>query len=144
MTWGKMSVDSAVLKKRGGLSPAERAEMNRHADYGHRILARSARLGLAAEIALSHHEKWDGSGYPRGLAGEAIPLAARIVQLADIYDALRAERPYKPAYTHAQACHVILRGDERIDPAAQFDPRLIALFAAHHVKFDRIWRRLSD
>ena len=141
---GKMSVDAAVLKKKGGLEPAERAEMNRHPEYGWLILKDSPRLQMAADIARCHHEKWDGSGYPRGLRGEAIPIAARIVQLADIYDALRSPRPYKPGFEHAQAVKILTEGDERVRPERDFDPRLTALFARHHREFDRIWRRLAD
>jgi len=141
---GKMSVDSAVLKKRGRLDAAERAEMDRHTIYGHRILAASPRLALGAEIALHHHEKWDGTGYPHGLAGAAIPLSARIVQLADVYDALRSARPYKPAFSHAKSVEIITRGDERIDPAAHFDPKLVELFRREHAEMARIWDSLQD
>ena len=141
---GKMSVDAAVLKKRGGLTPEEREEMNRHPVYGHRILERSPRLQMAAEIALSHHEKWDGTGYPGRLAGEAIPLSARIVAMADIYDALRSERPYKPAFSHAKTVEIITRGDDRIRPESHFDPTLRQLFAARHEGMDAIWTRLKD
>jgi HD-GYP domain-containing protein (c-di-GMP phosphodiesterase class II) len=141
---GKMSVDSAVLKKRGGLTPEEREEMNRHPVYGHRILERSPRLRMAADIALNHHEKWDGTGYPRQVAGPDIPLAARIVALADVYDALRSERPYKPAFSHAKAVEIITRGDERIRPEEHFDPALRQLFAARHDGMDAIWVRLKD
>ncbi|MGH7886424.1 MAG: GAF and HD-GYP domain-containing protein [Candidatus Binatia bacterium] len=141
---GKMSVDSAVLKKKGGLNPEERTEMNRHTVYGYRILAASPRLKMGAEIALNHHEKWDGTGYPNSAKGEAIPLSARIVQVADIYDALRSERPYKPAFSHAEAVKIITEGDERIEPRAHFDPQLIDLFAGCHQEFGRIWDRLHD
>lgn len=141
---GKMSVDSAVLKKKGGLDQDERAEMNRHTVYGYQILAASPRLKMGAEIALNHHEKWDGTGYPNSVKGEAIPLAARIVQVADVYDALRAERPYKPAFSHEKAVKIITQGDERIDPRAHFDPQLIELFAGAHQEFARIWDRLQD
>lgn len=141
---GKMSVDAAVLKKKGTLDAAERAEMNRHTVYGFQILSASPRLSMGAEIALYHHEKWDGTGYPKGVAGEAIPLSARIVQLADIYDALRSERPYKPSFSHAKAVEILTKGDDRIDPHGHFDPRLIELFAHSHKEFDRIWIRLKD
>jgi HD-GYP domain-containing protein (c-di-GMP phosphodiesterase class II) len=141
---GKMSIDAAVLKKKGKLDPAEREEMSRHPEYGWRILSDNPRLGMAAEIAYCHHERWDGSGYPRGLAGDAIPLSARIVQIADVYDALRSPRPYKPGFTHEMAVRILLEGDERIVPSRDFDPRLLRVFARHHKAFDRIWRRLQD
>ena len=141
---GKMSVDAAVLKKKGPLTPDERAEMNRHTEYGYQILTASPRLSLGAEIALYHHEKWDGTGYPNKIAGDNIPMSARIVQLADIYDALRSERPYKQAFSHAQAVSILTKGDERIDPHGHFDPKLIHLFADHHPEFDQIWTSLQD
>jgi len=141
---GKMAVDTAVLKKTGPLTEADRAEMNRHPLYGHRILHPSDRLKMAAEIALNHHEKWDGSGYPRGLKGEEIPLSARIVQLGDVYDALRAARHYKTAIDHRRARRIILEGDERIDPEGHFDPRLRAVFAENHTGFEDIWNRFLD
>lgn len=141
---GKMSVDAAVLKKKGRLDPEERAEMDRHTVYGHRILKDNPRLAMGAEIALHHHEKWDGTGYPNRVAGQAIPLSARIVQMADVYDALRSERPYKPAFNHEMAVSIITEGDDRIDPNGHFDPALIELFANEHREFDRIWTRLAD
>ncbi|MBI3710661.1 MAG: HD domain-containing protein [Proteobacteria bacterium] len=140
----KMSVDAAVLKKRGKLLPEEWAEMNRHPVYGHQILVQSDRLKMAAEIALNHHEKWDGTGYPHGVKGEAIPLCARIVQMADIYDALRSPRVYKPAFSHEQACKIIIEGDDRIDPKKHFDPKLVALFAENHAEMARVWKELVD
>jgi GAF domain-containing protein len=141
---GKLSIDHAILKKRDRLTAAERAEMDSHPEYGYRILIQSDRLKMAADIARCHHEKWDGTGYPRGLKGRQIPVAARIVQLADIYDALRSTRPYKPGFSHDQARKVILQGDERINPSAQFAPDLLNLFAACHGEMDRIWKRLVD
>lgn len=141
---GKMSVDQAVLKKKGRLDDGERAEMDRHTTYGHQILKDSPRLQMAAEIALNHHEKWVGGGYPGGLAGTAIPLSARIVQVADVYDALRSERPYKRGFSHEEARNIILNGDDRIDPHEHFDPQLIELFADMHEGFARIWDELRD
>jgi HD-GYP domain-containing protein (c-di-GMP phosphodiesterase class II) len=141
---GKMSVDSAVLKKNGPLNEAEREEMNRHTEYGYQILEASPRLRMGAEIALCHHEKWDGTGYPRALAGEAIPLSARIVQVADVYDALRSERPYKPSFSHETTVGILTKGDSRIDPLTHFDPLIIALFSRHHEAFAEIWDRLQD
>jgi HD-GYP domain-containing protein (c-di-GMP phosphodiesterase class II) len=99
---------------------------------------------MAADIARCHHEKWNGSGYPAGLKGEAIPLAARIVAVVDVYDALRAPRPYKPGLSHEAACRVLFDGDERTHPEEQFDPALLALFRAHHAAFDAIWTKLRD
>ncbi|CAO3419277.1 HD domain-containing phosphohydrolase [Azospirillum doebereinerae] len=141
---GKMSVDQAVLHKRGRLDDREMAEMRRHPVYGHAILIASDRLKMAAEIALSHHEQWGGGGYPNRLKGEEIPLAARIVAIADCYDALRSKRPYKPSFSHDKTVNILTLGDDRLDPAQHFDPRLIALFAERHMEFDRIWEELRD
>src|SRR3546814_17039162 len=97
-----MSIDSALLRKRGQLTPGERREMEMHTEYGWQILRQSDLLHMAADIARCHHERWDGAGYPRGLGGDAIPLAARIVALCDGYDALRSPRPYKEGMTHEE------------------------------------------
>tara|TARA_R110002110_G_scaffold415612_2_gene651757 strand:+ start:212504 stop:213721 length:1218 start_codon:yes stop_codon:yes gene_type:complete len=141
---GKMGVAPAVLRKTGALNADERREMDNHTIYGQRILSRSPRLEMAADIALNHHEKWDGSGYPSGKRGDDIPLSARIVQMADIYDALRSERPYKPPMDHSLARDIILLGDERIDSKAHFDPMLIQAFADTHQQFDDIWQAFID
>ena len=141
---GKMSVDAAVLKKKGRLDDAEREEMNRHTEYGYQILAESPRLKMGADIALYHHEKWDATGYPNGIGGEKIPISARIVQLADIYDALRSKRPYKPAFSHAKAVDILTLGDDRIDPNGHFDPNIVLLFKENQKEFARIWTRLKD
>ena len=86
---------------------------------------------LAAQIADLHHQ---------GRYAEAIPMAARIVALADVYDALRAKRSYKPAFSHAHTRNIILEGDERLDPAGHFDPKLLAVFDEHHGELDEVWR----
>ncbi|MBI1208788.1 MAG: HD domain-containing protein [Azospirillum sp.] len=141
---GKMSIDKAILHKKGRLDAAEFREMQRHTVYGYEILKASDRLLMAAEIAHCHHEQWTGQGYPRGLVGEAIPLSARIVAIADVYDALRSERPYKKGFGHAQSLEIMRNGDERIDPINHFDPALLRLFAEHHQEFAEIWDRLRD
>lgn len=141
---GKISVDPIVLGKAGPLSEIERLEMDNHTVYGHRILSQSPQLAMAADIALNHHEKWDGTGYPNALSGENIPLSARITQIADIYDALRTARSYKPAFDHETARSIIITGDSRIDSAGHFDPTLVEAFSDTHADFDRIWRELSD
>jgi HD-GYP domain-containing protein (c-di-GMP phosphodiesterase class II) len=141
---GKMSIDGALLKKRGRLTAAERKEMDSHPRYGHRILEGVPRLAMAAEIAFCHHEKWDGSGYPRRLRRDAIPLSARIVAIADVYDALRAERSYKPGHSHVETVRIMRDGDGILDPERHFDPALLALFHGHHQGMDDIWRRFHD
>jgi putative two-component system response regulator len=96
-------------------------------------------LTTSLEIAWCHHERWDGSGYPRGLRGDAIPLSARILALADVYDALTSERPYKAAWTHSAATEFIARGS-----GAHFDPRIVRAFLARSEDFDRIRATLAD
>ncbi|MBT4427932.1 MAG: HD domain-containing protein [Rhodospirillaceae bacterium] len=141
---GKMSVNSAILTKPGRLDDDERHEMNEHTTYGYQILSRSDRLQMAAEIAHSHHEQWDGSGYPRGLSGEQIPMSARILGIADIYDALRSERAYKPAFSHEKTFQILTVGDDRLDPTKHFDPKLLAVFKENHEEFNQIRKRLED
>ena len=123
---GKMSLPEGVLGHRHVLDPEARRQMERHTVLGASILAhaRAPWMRLAAVIALMHHERWDGSGYPVGLHGKEIPLAARLVAVADVYDALRSDRPYKDAQDHGQALARLLRGDGRIGPG-QFDPQVL-------------------
>jgi putative two-component system response regulator len=122
---GKVDIPDHILLKRGRLTPAEYRVMQRHAEIGYRILSRSRSpmLHTAAEIAHTHHEWFDGSGYPKHLAGEKIPLAGRIVAIGDVFDALTTPRPYKQAMAPelARAYMEDLRG-------RQFDPALLDLF----------------
>jgi len=125
---GKIKIPVAILLKEGPLDAAEMELMKMHPVFGERILGDSPRLEVAREIAIAHHENWDGSGYPYGLKGEQIPLAGRIVKIADVYDALRSTRSYKGAYSHAETVRVFRDGDERVRPAEHFDPTLLATF----------------
>ena len=123
---GKIGIRDAVLRKPGPLDADEWATMRRHPEIGAEIMGEhpSGVLQLAREIALAHHEKWDGSGYPRGLAGEAIPLSARIVAIADVFDALTTRRPYKEPWPVQDALdHIAAQAGKH------FDPALVALFA---------------
>ncbi len=127
---GKVTVADGILRKPGPLDPEERRMMQLHSIEGHRLLAKAAaispagsHLALAAEIARSHHERTDGAGYPDGLAGEAIPIAARIVAVADVFDALNGERPYKQAWPEEKAVAYI-----RDNAGTQFDPAVVAAF----------------
>lgn len=122
---GKVGVPEAILRKPGRLTEAETREMRRHPEIGRDLLAgsRSPLLRLGASIAYTHHERWDGTGYPQGLAGDAIPLEGRIVAVADVFDALTSERPYKPAWSIDDAFAELHRQAGR-----HFDPALVALF----------------
>ncbi len=117
---GKVGVPDEIMFKPGKLDPAERREMERHTSNGYEILSDSESdlIRLAAEIAWSHHERWDGTGYPRGLKAEEIPLAGRIAAVADVCDALASERPYKPAWSlEAVRAHLVENSGTHFDPA---------------------------
>jgi len=124
---GKIAIPDSILLKPGRLEPEEYEVVKTHAVLGARVLADSGSelLGVAEQIARSHHERWDGDGYPDGLAGEAIPLVARLVGVADVFDVLVHERPYKEAWTLEAAAREI-----RSAAGAQFDPEVVAAFDA--------------
>jgi putative two-component system response regulator len=103
---------------------------------------RNSFVNLGAGMAHSHHERWDGSGYPEGLRGDAIPLAGRIMAIADVYDALRTARRYKPAFDHAASVGILTKGDGRTSPA-HFDARVLAAFAEVSAEFDRVLVKLG-
>ncbi|MDQ3724794.1 MAG: PAS domain-containing protein [Actinomycetota bacterium] len=119
---GKIATPEDILRKPGALTPEERVEMERHTEVGHRILAdsESELLQMAARIALTHHEWFDGSGYPRGLKGEEIPIEGRIVAVADVFDALLSDRSYRPAMSVDEALDVIRKGS-----GTHFDPEVV-------------------
>jgi putative two-component system response regulator len=122
---GKIAVGDNILRKTGMLTDEQRRLMNQHADVGHDLLGGSGSelLELAATIAWTHHERWDGSGYPRGLKGEEIPLAGRIVAVADVFDALSSDRPYRPRLSADEARAAIVEGSGRA-----FDPGVVEAF----------------
>jgi CHASE2 domain-containing sensor protein len=122
---GKIGLSDEILHKPGRLTPEERADMQRHTTIGAELLAGSASplLQTAEVIARTHHEKWDGTGYPAGLSGEEIPFPGRIAAICDVYDALRSERPYKPAWTPLQTMEHV-----RAQRGSHFDPALVDAF----------------
>jgi putative two-component system response regulator len=142
---GKIGIADHVLLKPGGFTPEEWLIMRTHCTLGASILGNgtSPYTRMGAEIALNHHERWDGSGYPNGLKGEAIPLAARIMQICDVYDALRSKRPYKQPIDHGRSVEIITRGDGRVEPG-HFDPAVLACFAAQAERFADIYETQID
>ncbi|WP_052584211.1 HD-GYP domain-containing protein [Azospirillum baldaniorum] len=129
---GKVAIPDRILRKPGKLDPEEMVQMREHAAIGGRILRDASGpvggrsyLSMGAEIAESHHEKFDGTGYPHGLAGDAIPLSGRIVAVADVYDALLHRRPYKEAWEWAAVVDLI-----RAEAGRHFDPRVVDAFVA--------------
>jgi putative two-component system response regulator len=137
---GKLGIPDFILLKPEGFSPDEWEVMKGHTTMGAKILgnSNSPYLTMGAEIALNHHESWDGGGYPNGKRGEAIPLTARIMSICDIYDALRSKRPYKPAFDHLRTVDIITRGDGRTQPE-YFDPVIFAAFKQNHESFSDIF-----
>lgn len=135
---GKLAIPDGILLKPGRLDPTEHHLMRAHAAIGEEILRTSALPGLesACAIARHHHERWDGAGYPDGLAGEAIPIEARVAALADVYDALTHPRPYKEAWSHAQAVAYIAA-----ESGGHFDPALAATFLAMMAEAERDFDR---
>jgi HD-GYP domain-containing protein (c-di-GMP phosphodiesterase class II) len=118
---GKLAVDPSILRKPGALDPDEVETIRRHPELGVRMLEGALRRGL--ECVLHHHERWDGTGYPHGLAGDEIPIEARIVALADAYDAMTSDRPYRAALSHEEAVAEVCRC-----AGTQFDPRVAEAF----------------
>jgi HD-GYP domain-containing protein (c-di-GMP phosphodiesterase class II) len=140
---GKIGIPDSILLKPGKLTDEEFAAVKRHPVLGADALEAVYKqypnplVKTGMELARSHHERWDGSGYPAALAGEAIPLSGRITMLADQYDALRTARPYKPVLDAATTCAIITKGDGRTLPH-HFDPRILAAFGTLKEEFDRI------
>ena len=137
---GKIGTPDNILFKTGPLTDEEWKIMKRHTIDGAGILSaiESPYTAMGKEIALNHHERWDGSGYPYGIAEEQIPLPARIMSICDIYDALRSDRPYKKVFSHQEAVSVILEGDGRTEPR-HFDPDVRQAFENCAGKFEQIF-----
>jgi putative two-component system response regulator len=138
---GKIGIPDAVLKKAGGLTPEERAIMNRHPEMGAEILGQSCNplFRLAAEVALSHHERWNGAGYPKGRAGASIPLSGRIVSVVDFFDALTMDRCYRPAFSDDEALSML--AGER---GHAFDPEIVDTFMAHASEMIAVRERVNQ
>lgn len=146
---GKLRIPEAVLRKEGPLTAEEWALVRTHPEQGASALEAvleshpdNAFVRMGAEIARSHHERWDGGGYPNGLAGEAVPLAARVLTVADQYDALRSARPHKPPLPHLDAMRILTEGDGRTSPA-HFDARVLDAFVDRESEFAAIWDGLA-
>ena len=145
---GKVAIPDDILLKPGKLSADEWVVMQRHAELGAAAIAaaqgevgnkNTSFLEYARQIALSHHERWDGTGYPRRLAGRAIPLAGRLMAIADVYDALISRRVYKPALTHDAAIAIM-----REESGRHFDPEILSCMLSIAGRFDEIAQRFSD
>ncbi len=142
---GKVGIPDSIMLKKGALDAEEWKTMKTHAQRGADILSgsESPYLIMAERIARAHHERWDGSGYPAGLRGEEIPIAARITTIADQYDALRTKRSYKAAFTHGETMRIIAEGDGRTVPA-HFDPRVLEAFVRNGDRFEAIYNQHSE
>ena len=143
---GKVGIGDAILLKPARLTPEEFEVMKTHTTIGADTLSSVSRrhpanqfVEMGIEIARFHHEKWDGSGYPHGLAGEQIPLSARIMAIIDIYDALRARRPYKEPFPHNKSMEIICKLS-----GSSFDPAIVAVFERIHEKFPALYNRSKD
>lgn len=142
---GKIGVPDSILLKPGSLTDEEFRTMQLHTEMGHKIVSSTHNeiMHKAANIAWSHHERWDGTGYPRRLDGKDIPTEARIVALCDVYDALRSARPYKKPISHGDTVTIILEGDGRTLPE-HFDPQILSLFRNGHERFAENYEIFSE
>ncbi|GLP97259.1 HD-GYP domain-containing protein [Paraferrimonas sedimenticola] len=137
---GKIGIPDRILLKPGKLDNEEWQEMKRHTEYGAQIIGDDGTplLKMAREIALNHHEKWDGSGYPNGISGEEIPLSARIVAIVDVYDALTSQRPYKSSWDQQQTLELI-----QSESGRHFDPEIVDVFLGSITEIQKVQTELQ-
>lgn len=144
---GKIGIPDNILLKPGLHKAKEWEIMKTHASLGYAILGQgnssSPFTKMGAEIALNHHEQWNGGGYPNGLLGEQIPLSARMMTIGDVYDALHTKRPYKEAYSHKKTVAIITKGDGRTSPD-HFDPQILVAFQKMADRFEEIYAEHVD
>ncbi|MFC1548456.1 HD-GYP domain-containing protein [Candidatus Omnitrophota bacterium] len=138
---GKMMLPDSILKKKGKLTPEEMEVVKKHPEAGTRIFknARSSLMKVCGMIALTHHERFDGTGYPRGLKGEKIPLYGRIVGLADCFDAYSSKRSYKKAFGFEESVSMVVE-----QAGTHFDPAVVMAFVRNKKKIKRIWEANRD
>ena len=146
---GKLMIPKEILTKPGRLNDEETVIIKTHAKLGGEVLKKAnisfkgifdkdSYLKTASDIAMYHHEKWNGNGYPEGLKGHEIPKSARIVAIVDVYDALRSRRVYKEGFTHEESVEIIMR-----EKGKSFDPELVDIFISVDLEFKEIFNRLS-
>jgi response regulator RpfG family c-di-GMP phosphodiesterase len=139
---GKIKVAEMIRLPRK-LSTEEFTKVKKHAEYGAAMVSELDGLEMAHNIAIDHHKKYDGSGYPSGKVGEEISLEGRIVAIADVFDALVSERSYKPAYSYDVTFDKMKNGDDRILPT-HFDPQILQLFLQHYEEFVELHKKMKD